>query len=111
MQNFTQNPYIIRSLYVCPGKEPEVQYLNGTEAQMEDLVHGRIASIGIDEGISIVHNAFAETLRMPENRVIFNETFFGPIIVIAFDNFGNIISLTDEDTEYFLKLLALPKSE
>ena len=111
MQNFTENPYIISCMYVNPGKEPEVQYLNGTEAQMEDMVHGKIASNGIDEGVCVIHNAFSDVLQMPENRTIFNETFYGPMIVVSFDAFGNIISLTDEDLEYFSGLLALPKAE
>lgn len=109
MQNFTENPFIIRSLYICPGKEPEVQYLNGTESQMEDLVHGRISSSGIDEGICVIYNAYSEALKMQENRTIFNDVFFGPIIVVAYDNFGNIHSLSDEDLDYFAELLALPK--
>lgn len=111
MQNFTENPFIIRCLYVCPNEEPKVEYLNGTEAQMEDLVHGKISSSGIDEGVCVIHNAYSEVLKMPENRTIFNETFFGPMIVVAFDNFGNILSLPDDDLEYFSKLLALPKTE
>lgn len=111
MQNFVQNPYIIRCLYVNPDKEPEVQYLNGTEAQMEDMVHGKIASIGITDDVCVIHNAFSEVLQMPENRTIFHETFYGPMIVVSFDAFGNIISLTDEDVEYFSDLLMLSKFE
>ena len=36
MNEFTENPYIIRSLYILPDEEPVVKYLNGTEAQMEE---------------------------------------------------------------------------
>lgn len=111
MQNFVQNPYIIRCLYVEPGKKPEVKYLNGTEAQMEDMVHGKIASIGITDDVCVIHNAFSDVLQMPENRTIFNESFYGPMIVVSFDPFGNIISLTDEDVEYFSNLLTLPSAE
>lgn len=103
----TPNPYIIRSLYACPGEQPEAQYLNGTESQMEDLVHGRIASIGVDDGICVIHNAFSEALKMPENRTIYNQTFYGPMIVAAFDSFGNILSLSDEDFEYYREMLSL----
>ena len=103
----TQNPYIIRCLYVCPGKEPEVHYLNGTESQMEDMVSGRIASTGVDDGVCVIHNAFGEVLKMPQNRTMYNETFYGPMIVVSFDNFGNIISLSEEDTAYYSEMLAL----
>lgn len=103
----TENPYIIRCLYVCPGEEPVVEYLNGTESQMEDLVFGKIASVGVDDGVCVIHNAFAEALKMTENRTMYNQTFFGPMIVVSFDNFGNIISLSEEDTEYYSEMLAL----
>ena len=85
MQNFTENPYIIRCLYVNPGKEPEVQYLNGTEAQMENMVQGKIASNGINKGVCVIHNAFSDVLKMQENRTIFNETYYGHMIVEYID--------------------------
>ncbi len=101
------NPYIIRALYVRPGEQPKEEYLNGTEAQMEDLVDGRIASIGVDEGICVIHNAFSDRLNMQENRSIYNETFYGPILVVGFDEFGNIISLSDDNFNYYENLLKL----
>ncbi|MGM9629363.1 DUF3846 domain-containing protein [Butyricicoccus sp.] len=101
------NPYIIRAIYVRPGEQPKTEYLNGTEAQMEDLVDGRIASIGVDEGICVIHNAFSDRLNMQKNRSIYNETFYGPIIVVGFDEFGNIISLSDDNFHYYENLLKL----
>ncbi|MCI6926614.1 DUF3846 domain-containing protein [Butyricicoccus porcorum] len=101
------NPYIIRALYVRPGEQPKEEFLNGTEAQMEDLVDGRIASIGVDEGICVIHNAFSDRLNMQENRSIYNETFYGPILVVGFDEFGNIISLSDDNFNYYENLLKL----
>ena len=100
MNEFTENPYIIRSLYILPDEEPVVKYLNGTEAQMEELVHGKIASAGIEEGVCVIHNALSELLKMTENRVM---------IVVSFDNVGNIISLTEDDAEYFAEQFALKK--
>ena len=101
------NPYIIRALYVRPGEQPKEEFLNGTEAQMEDLVDGRIASIGVDEGICVIHNAFSDRLNMQENRSIYNETFYGPILVVGFDEFGNIISLSDDNFNYYENLVKL----
>ena len=101
------NPYIIRALYVRPGEQPKEEFLNGTEAQMEDIVDGRIASIGVDEGICVIHNAFSDRLNMQENRSIYNETFYGPILVVGFDEFGNIISLSDDNFNYYENLLKL----
>ena len=109
MNEFTENPYIIRSLYILPDEEPVVKYLNGTEAQMEELVHGKIASAGIEEGVCVIHNALSELLKMTENRVIDGTQFYGPMIVVSFDNVGNIISLTEDAAEYFAEQFALKK--
>lgn len=103
----TPNPYIIRGLYVRPGEQPTVEYLNGTEAQMEDLVDGKIASVGVDDDICVIYNAFSEELKMPENRSIYNQKFFGPMIVVSFDQFGNILSLSDDNYKYYENLLKL----
>lgn len=105
--NLTPNPYIIRSLYVRPGEQPRVEYLNGTEAQMEDMVDGKIASVGVDEGICVIYNAFSDVMNMPENRSIYNQKFFGPFLVVSFDAFGNILSLNDDDYKYYEDLLKL----
>ena len=109
MNEFTENPYIIRSLYILPDEEPVVKSLPGTEAQMEELVHGKIASAGIEEGVCVIHNALSELLKMTENRVIDGTQFYGPMIVVSFDNVGNIISLTEDDAEYFAEQFALKK--
>ena len=101
------NPYIIRALYVRPGEQPKEEYLNGTEAQMEDLVDGKIASIGVDEGVCVIYNAFSDRLNMQGNRSIYNEKFYGSFIVVGFDEFGNIISLNDDNFDYYGNLLTL----
>lgn len=103
----TPNPYIIRALYACPGEQPRAEYLNGTEMQMEDLVDGRIASVGIDEGICVIYNAFSDRLNMQENRSIYNQKFYGSFLVVGFDEFGNIISLNDDNFDYYENLLKL----
>ena len=46
---------------------------------------------------------------MTENRVIDGIQFYGPMIVVSFDNVGNIISLTEDDAEYFAEQFALKK--
>ncbi len=101
------NPYIIRALYVRPGEQPKTEYLNGTEAQLEDLVDGRIASVGVEEGVCVIHNAFSDRLNMQENRSIDNEPFYGPFVVVGFDEFGNIISLNDDNFDYYQNLLTI----
>ena len=102
-----ENPYIFRCLYMRPDEQPRAEYLNGTEEQMENLLDGKIASVGVDDGICVFYNAFSELMQMPENRTIGEHNFCGPMFVIAYDNFGNILSLNDDDFAYYENLLKL----
>ena len=102
-----ENPYIIRCLYMRPGEQPRAEFLNGTESQMETLLDGKIASVGIDDGICAFYNAFSEVMQMPENRTIGNHTFYGPILLVSYNATGDIFDLNDGDFAYYEDLLKL----
>ena len=82
MNEFTENPYIIRSLYILPDEEPVVKYLNGTEARWNWYM-AKSPQAGIEEGVCVIHNALSELLKMTENRVIDGTQFYGPMIVVS----------------------------
>ncbi len=98
---------IMHALYMRPGEQLVEKILDGSEAEMEDLVDGKIASVGIDDGVCVIYNAFADKLNMPLNRTIYNQPFYGPIIVVAFDAFGQLTSLDEESLPYYKKILSL----
>ena len=64
-----------------------------------------------DHDIKAPFNSEYNLLHFLENRWTYDNEDYGPMIVVSFDAFGNIISLSDEDLEYFSGLLALPKAE
>ena len=98
---------IMHSLLVKPGEAPVEVILDGSEAQLEDLVDGKIASIGIDDGVCVIYNAFMDKLNMQLNRKIYNQEFFGNFVVVGFNEFGSLDSLTEDNLEYYLDLLAI----
>ena len=46
--------FVIRALYVRPGEAPERKLLVNTEENLQQLVHGRIDSFGIDDEFCII---------------------------------------------------------
>lgn len=99
--------FSVRAVYVRPGEQPVIKELENTEAQMEDLVEGRIASTGVDDGVCVIYNALADVLHMPLNRTIYNQEILGPFVVVSFDESGDIISLSEDNIAYYQKIFSL----
>lgn len=99
------NPFCLQIVYKEPGKEAVVKEIDNSEAAMEDLVHGKIDSVGIDDGVCLIFNRLAETLKMPECCTIYNQTFYGPILIVEFDNNGQLHSLDEDNVEYYTGLI------
>lgn len=98
---------IMHSLLVKPGEAPVEVILDGTEAQLEDLVDGKIASIGVDDGICVIYNALSDKLNMPFNRSIYEHDFHGSFVVVGFNEFGSLDSIPEDSVEYYMDLLAI----
>lgn len=98
---------IMHSLLVKPGEAPVEIILDGTEAQLEDLVDGKIASIGVDDGICVIYNALSDKLNMPFNRSINDYDFYGSFVVVGFNEFGSLDSIPEDNVEYYMDLLAV----
>lgn len=98
---------MVRGLYVRPDEQPIVKELGTTEAQMEDLVDGKIASMGIDDGVCLIYNAFSDMLHMPHNRTVYNQKVYGPFVVLSFDQYGNLTSLNEENLNYYQNMFSL----
>lgn len=97
----------IRALYVEPGKQPVVRELMNQESEMEDLVHGKIASVGIDEDVTVIYNAFSEVLNMPYCRTIYNRKFYGPFVICEYNQYGQLHSLGQDNLQYYRDMFAL----
>ena len=99
------NPFFLTILYAEPGKKPEMKDIFNTMDEMDHLVHGKIDSIGVDDGICVIYNALAETLKMEENCTIYGQKFFGPIIIVEFNEAGNLVSIDQKNFEYYAELI------
>ncbi len=98
--------FVIRALYVRPGEAPERKLLVNTEENLQQLVHGRIDSFGIDDEFCIICNAFRDSLAMPVNRTIYGTTVRGEFVVCKFNAKGLLVPMEEEDLEYYEKMLA-----
>ena len=98
---------IMHSLLVKPGEAPVEVILDGTEAQLEDLVDGKIASIGVDDGICVIYNALSDKLNMPFNRSVYDHDFYGSFVLVGFNEFGSLDSIPEENVGYYIDMLTL----
>lgn len=99
------NPFLLTTLYVEPGKKPEVKEIDNSLEAMKELVHGNIDSVGIDDGICVISNSLAEVLKMPHCTTIYGQEFFGPIIIVEFTENGELQSLEEDNIDYYVNLL------
>ena len=98
--------FVIRALYVRTGEAPERKLLVNTEENLQQLVHGKIDSFGIDDEICVICNAFRDALAMPVNRTIYGTAVRGDFVVCKFNSKGLLVPMEEEDLEYYEKMLA-----
>ena len=98
------NPFLLTVLYKEPGCAPEVKQISNSIAEMEELVHGKIDSVGVDDGICVICNSMAELLKMPLCTEIYNQKFYGPILMVEFNENGQLCSLDEDNIQYYAKL-------
>ncbi|MDO5548743.1 MAG: DUF3846 domain-containing protein [Eubacteriales bacterium] len=101
----SENPFALTVLYKQPGEKPEVMEIMNSVGDMDDLVHGKIESQGIDDGVCIIYNNLAVKMSMPLCATIYNQTFYGPIIFVEFDENGALRSLDPANIEYYSSML------
>lgn len=100
------NPFTLTVLYKQPGEKPEVMEIMNSVGDMDELVHGKIESQGIDDGVCIVYNSLAVKLGMPLCATIYNQEFYGPILFVEFDENGSLRSLDQSNIDYYSGLLS-----
>ncbi len=99
------NPFFLTVLYKEPGEQPVTKDIFNTEDDMNELVHGKIDSIGVDDGICVIFNSLAEALKMPKCCTIYGKTFYGPVLVVEFNENGQLCSLEKDNIQYYKNLL------
>lgn len=99
------NPFALTVLYKQPGEKAEVMEIVNSVGDMDELVHGKIESQGIDEGVCIIYNSLAVKLNMPLCATIYNQEFYGPILFVEFDENGALRSLDQSNIDYYSNML------
>ncbi|MGN1030392.1 MAG: DUF3846 domain-containing protein [Butyricicoccaceae bacterium] len=97
--------FLIRGIYVEQNEKPERKLLVNSEENLQELVHGKIDSFGIDDDFCVICNAYRDMLAMPVNRTIYGTQIRGPFMICKFNSKGLLIPMEEEDMEYYEKLL------
>jgi hypothetical protein len=107
-ENPTESDILV--LVVEPFKEPYKLMIPNDLRVFNSLVSGFIEMVTIDynpeknRSISIVLNEEGKLLNLPFNRHIINlDTIVGTFLIVAFNAFGNTVSLTEEEAAYYIK--------
>lgn len=95
---------ILTVLYKEPGEKAVVKQIINSEEEMSELVHGKIDSIGVDDGVCAIFNGFGEVLKMTECCTIYDKTFYGPVLLVEFSEKGELASLEKDNIEYYKNL-------
>ena len=101
----SDNPFTLTVLYNQPGEKPEVMEIMNSVGDMDELVHGKIESQGIDDGVCVIFNGLAVKMNMPLCATIYNQAFYGPILFVEFDENGSLRSLDQSNIDYYTGLL------
>ena len=101
----SDNPFTLTVLYKQPGEKPEVMEIMNSVGDMDELVHGKIESVGIDDGVCVIYNGLAVEMNMPLCATIYNQAFYGPILFVEFDENGSLRSLDQSNIDYYTGLL------
>jgi hypothetical protein len=101
----SNNPFTLTVLYKQPGEKPEVREIMNSVADMDELVHGKIDSQGIDDGVCVIYNSLAVQLNMPLCATLYNQEFYGPILFVEFDENGALRSLDQTNIDYYADML------
>lgn len=104
----------MRVLVIEPGKKPEVQEIDGSLSNMQQLVGGSIQAVyPFDDPVALVAHDEGKLLKLPMNRALRDES--GKIYDIICGTFflcglgeENFDSLTDAQIEKFKKVFAFP---
>ena len=67
----SENPFTLTVLYKQPGEKPEVMEIMNSVGDMDELVHGKIESQGIDDGVCVIFNGLAVKINIPLFSIIY----------------------------------------
>ena len=95
-------------MYVEPNKPAYETEIENTLKALQRAVGGYIEAVSISDGISLVCNEEGKLDNLPGNRRIGNDIIAGAFVIVG-NGEEDFRSLTDEETNRYLKEFARPE--
>ena len=118
---FTMKDKVIKVLKVEPKKKPEICLLENELQALQEAVSigaeytGLIEIINLDRGVCLLCNEEGKIIGLEPNRRLGNDIICGVFYIIGEDETGELVSLSEEDTEfytnYFIKIFEIVSIE
>lgn len=99
---------VLRAVYVEPNKPAYETEIENTLKGLQRAVGGYIEVVSISDGISLVCNEEGKLDNLPGNRRIGNDIIAGAFVIVG-NGEEDFRSLTDEETNRYLKEFARPE--
>lgn len=99
---------VLRAVYVEPNKPAYETEIENTLKALQRAVGGYIETVNISDGISLVCNEEGKLDNLPGNRRIGNDIIAGAFVIVG-NGEEDFRSLTDEETNKYLKEFARPE--
>lgn len=99
---------VLRAVYVEPNKPAYETEIENTLKALQRAVGGYIEAVSISGGISLVCNEEGKLDNLPGNRRIGNDIIAGAFVIVG-NGEEDFRSLTDEETNKYLKEFACPE--
>ena len=104
----TKTKNLVRAVYVEPGKPAYTAEIENTLRGKQRAVGGYIETVDNGDGTVVVCNEEGKLNALPANRRLASDVLVGNFFVIGIKN-ADFRSLTDEETEKYLKRFAEPE--
>ena len=99
---------VLRAVYVEPNRPAYETEIENTLKALQRAVGGYIEAVSISDGISLVCNEEGKLDNLPGNRRIGNDIIAGAFVIVG-NGEEDFRSLTDEETNRYLKEFARPE--
>lgn len=105
----------IKVLIVETDKAPYEAEIENTLEAKQEIVQGYIEFFPLENGVDIVCNEEGKINGLPLNRAIYDEgggmveVIAGTFLIVSVDAYGDVISLTKEQMDWYKKKFAKPE--
>lgn len=94
----------VKAVIVKPMEKPYVELIDTDLRSLQKIVGGYIEFMAISSNSAIICNEEGKLNGLPGNRKICNDIIAGTFIVVAINENGEIVSLDDNEANYYLNM-------